>query len=238
MRQISSKKIKLSNSDLKKGIFIPDKLTEDLSEEIGLHIGDGSMNFYKNKDKLKGCYQLRGHIEDDKDHYNDVIKPLYEQVYSFTPSLRNMKSTGVYGFQLWSDGIVNFKNKIIGLPLGNKLNISIPSIFYNKTNLLISLIRGIFDTDGCVYLEEKRNKLYPRLEFKTVSPTLSEQIKTNLIHLGIRATKYVLIREEDNWNNLYTVAIRGDKMLNKTFKIIEPKNPKHIKKFEYFLANS
>ena len=41
------------------------KITPELAEEVGWHIGDGSMNFYKGK----GLYQLRGHIEDDKEHY-------------------------------------------------------------------------------------------------------------------------------------------------------------------------
>ncbi|MFH1503480.1 MAG: hypothetical protein ABIE36_02390 [Candidatus Diapherotrites archaeon] len=45
---------------------IPSKISEELAEEIGWHIGDGSMNFYKNRGKLKGFYQLRGHIKDDK----------------------------------------------------------------------------------------------------------------------------------------------------------------------------
>ena len=45
-------------------------VTEELAEETGLHIGDGSMNFYKNKGELKGLYQLRGHMTDDKEHYD------------------------------------------------------------------------------------------------------------------------------------------------------------------------
>ena len=45
---------------------IPDDISLELAEEVGWHIGDGSMNFYKNRGKVKGLYQLRGHIEDDK----------------------------------------------------------------------------------------------------------------------------------------------------------------------------
>ena len=41
------------------------KICEDLAEETGWHIGDGSMNFYINDGIKKGIYQLRGHMVDD-----------------------------------------------------------------------------------------------------------------------------------------------------------------------------
>ena len=49
-----------------------------LAEEFGWHIGDGSMNFYNYDGKLKGVYQLRGHMKDDKLHYLKRIKPIFE----------------------------------------------------------------------------------------------------------------------------------------------------------------
>jgi len=94
-------------------IKTPKKITSDLAEETGLHIGDGSMNFYKNKNKTRGFYQLRGHIIDDKEHYETRIKELYNSVYNLKPSMREMKSTGVYGFQIWSDAIINFKKQVV-----------------------------------------------------------------------------------------------------------------------------
>ena len=47
-------------------MIIPSEINAELAEETGWHIGDGSMNYYKSKGKLKGFYQLRGHIDDDK----------------------------------------------------------------------------------------------------------------------------------------------------------------------------
>ena len=44
-------------------------MTCNLAEEIGLHIVDGSMNMYS----IKGLYQLRGNIIDDKEHYQKRI---------------------------------------------------------------------------------------------------------------------------------------------------------------------
>ncbi len=219
-------------------ITLPKVLTPELAEEIGLHIGDGSMNLYKTKNGVRGFYQLRGHINEDKEHYNQRIVYLYSRVYGLKPNLREMKSTGVYGFQVWSNKLVNFKHNIIGLPLGPKTNISLPKVFTKKQDLLAPMLRGIFDTDGCLYLERKNKRLYPRIEFKTVSNTLATDIRDCLEKLGLRATKYCLLRKEENWNNLYTIAIRGEIMLDKFFDIIKPANQKHIKKFNLYHKNS
>ena len=156
---------RLPNS--KENISLPEKITPELAEETGLHIGDGTMNFYKNGNRIKGSYALRGHIIDDKQHYDKKIKVLYKNLFDLNVSLRDIPSTGVYGFQKWSDDIINFKNKVLKLPLGKKLNIKIPKVFISNEKLMISVIRGIFDTDGTIYLEPKYEKLDPRIEIGT-----------------------------------------------------------------------
>ena len=72
---------------------LPSKISPELAEEIGWHIGDGSMNFYKNRGKLKGFYQLRGHIEDDKAHYEIRIKPIFKKLFDINIRIREMPST-------------------------------------------------------------------------------------------------------------------------------------------------
>ncbi|MCD4666315.1 hypothetical protein K8R47_00715 [archaeon] len=228
-------KMKFSNSDLKKEIILPTKLTPELAEETGLHIGDGSMNFYSNKNYYGGLYSLRGHIHDDVRHYDSRIKYLYQKLYNLKLNLRKNKCTGVYGFQEWSDCIVNFKSLILGLPLGKKSNVKIPYSLFNKREYIISVIRGIFDTDGCVYLEPRNKKLYPRIQIGTISFILSEQLKENISKLGFRVTKVVQKRKYENWNTLYVLYIRGDKMFKKWFKLIKPKNQKYQDKYDKYI---
>jgi len=227
-------KIKLLDED----ISIPDKPSEELAEETGLHIGDGTMNFYNNQGKLKGSYALRGHINDDKEHYNNIINKLYLNLYNLNLSLRDMPKDGVYGFQKWSSNLVNFKHKILGLTLGKKLNIKIPDILTKKEKFVSSVIRGIFDTDGTIYLEPKRGKLYPRIEISTISKELGHQLNILINRLGLRSTIYLELVKNLNWNNKYKINIRGKEMLNKWMQIINPHNPKHIKKFEFYVNNS
>jgi len=212
-------------------ISIPDCISEELAEEVGWHIGDGSMNFYNNQGKLKGIYQLRGHIEDDREHYLIRIKPIFKLLYNFDISLREMPSTRVFGFQIWNNELVNFKQKL-GLPLGKKLFVSIPEIFLENNNLKIAVIRGIFDTDGCIYLEKKNKKLYPRLQIATISLNLAEQIQQILVGLDIRATKYSWLANKDfNRQRAYLITVRGSEMFDRFMNIIKPANPKHIRKY-------
>ena len=165
-------------------IIFPTSITPELAEETGWHIGDGSMNIYDHKDgKQRGFYQLRGHIEDDVEHYIKRIKLIFKQLYNIDISLRIMPKTRVFGFQLWNCDLVKFKQKI-GLPLGKKFDIAIPEAFLKNNELKKAVIKGIFDTDGGIYLDPNRN-LYPICYITTISKNLSQQIHTIFKELNI-----------------------------------------------------
>ena len=212
-------------------IKLPENISAELAEESGWHLGDGSMNFYKGK----GLYQLRGHIKDDREHYEERIKNFYKLLYGVDVHLRDMPKTGVMGFQIWSDEIVKFKHEFLNLPLGRKLNFCMPKIL---KKFVIDFIRGLFDTDGTLFLEKKREKLYPRVHISTTSQILATEVCEELKNLGLRATVRRLKRKEANWNDLHIISVRGDEMVKKWIRIIKPANPKHIQKFEFYLENS
>lgn len=216
-------------------MIIPNNISSELAEETGWHIGDGSMNYYKNYEKLRGLYQLRGHIEDDKPHYIQRIKPIFEKLYDIKISLREMPSTRVFGFQIWNCDLVDFKKKL-GLPLGKKLDVSIPRIFLKNEKLQKAVIRGIFDTDGGVYLIKKNNKIYPTLGITTISFNLSEQLLKIFKKLDFRATRHSqLYNQKFNRQRTYFIYIRGVEMFHKFMKEINPRNPKHQNKYKKFL---
>jgi DNA-binding transcriptional regulator WhiA len=216
---------------------LPSKMSPELAEEIGWHIGDGSMNFYKNRGKLRGFYQLRGHIEDDKEHYEKRIRPLFEKLFDIKLNIRKMPSTRVIGFQIWSDELVEFKKKL-NLPLGKKYEVTIPNNLLSKIRLKKSVLRGIFDTDGGIYLERKNKKLYPRLYITTISFKLSEQLLKLFNGMNLRATRYSqLYNQKFNRKRSYIITIRGVEMFNKFMREISPKNPKHIEKYNKFLQS-
>jgi len=219
-------KIELSKTDQK--IHIPDKMSADLAEEMGLHFGDGSMNYYNKK----GFYQLRGHLKDDKAHYLERIKPLYKKLFNIDVSLREMHSTGVFGFQVWSNRVVEYKNKILNLPVGKKKDFIIPDSICGNDSFSKSFLRGFFDTDGCLYIENKRGKPYPRIELGCTCEGFVKQLKSMINKMGFRASYYRENRAKYGWEDLHRISIKGNIMTKKWFEEIQPKNPKHLKKFE------
>ncbi len=215
---------------------IPIKITPELAEETGWHIGDGSMNYYNHVNgKKRGFYQLRGHHTNDKQHYIQRIKPIFKQLYDYSISLRDMPSTRVFGFQIWSNELVNFKQRL-GLCLGKKWSVVIPEVFLESDELKAAVLRGIFDTDGCLYLQPKYGKLYPIVDIKTISPLLAEQMCISFRELGLRSTKASFLVKKGRRKRYYVVNIRGCDMIHKFIKIIKPQNPKHIAKYNFFCS--
>lgn len=230
---LHSESIEFSKFDMKRNIKLPKKISPELSEEIGIHIGDGSLNKYKNY-----LYSLRGHKKDDLEYYQKYIKFLYKKVYNLEIKIREWRD--VVGFQIGSKAIGKFKSEIIGLPLGKKENIKIPDIIFESNFLLMSCLRGIFDTDGCLNFEYKNKKYpyYPRIFISNTSKILFKQIRSVLTKkLKFNLSSWVIKRNKNNWNDLYRICIRGGENLNKWFNIIGSNNPKHKNKYKIWVKN-
>lgn len=215
---------------------IPKKTSALLAEETGLHIGDGTMNYYKKRHLMKGKYSLRGHLVDDRAHYDTRVREIYYLLYRLEVPNMEMPSTGVYGFQLWNDELVKFKSEVLGLPLGWKTNITIPKVFMSQKKYQLAVLRGIYDTDGNVYIENKRGKPYLRAKFSNTSQALTFQIHSILLSCEIRATLHCQKRNNPNWNDLYNVEIRGEKNVTRLFAVINPTNQKHLAKFKRYFS--
>jgi intein/homing endonuclease len=146
-----------------------------------------------------------------------------------------MKSTGVVGFQIWSDALVQFKHNSLGLILGKKKDITIPKLIPQYKELQIAFLRGFFDTDGCLYMYKLYGKLYPRVEMATISGQLMQQISKILTDLNFRHGLFVEKREKYGWNDLHKIHIRGVNLTRRWFNEIQPQNPKHQKKFQHLI---
>ncbi len=220
-------KVEFSEHDRNIGLKIPEQITTDLAEEIGIHIGDGSMNIYNNGQDNK--YSLRGHSLDDVQYYENFINPLYRKLYNLNVRIR--KWPDVIGFQVSSNALIQFKQKV-GLPLGWKSNIKIPSIITKDERFLAACIRGVFDTDGCISFEKKPPTYsYPRIIITNTSKLLMFQLKKALIQIfGFNLSYWVSTHEEVNWKPTHRICIRGFKNIEKWKDLIGSNNPKNIKK--------
>ncbi|MFH1376766.1 MAG: LAGLIDADG family homing endonuclease [Candidatus Woesearchaeota archaeon] len=203
-------------------VQIPNEPTINLAEEFGIHIGDGSMNFYKEK----GLVSIA--INPNEKKYMDFIKRLYWSLYKVSVNLRNWSRA--YGFQLSSNELVEFKYKQ-GLPLGKKENINIPHWIKKNEQYQKACLRGIFDTDGTLYIEKKYNKPYPRIQISSISQNLIKDIHEILVNLDFKVSLWKENFRNKNWKTRHVIALRGYKQVQKWMDEIGTNNPKNLEKY-------
>ena len=95
------------------------------------------------------------------------------------------------------------------------------------TNSKIAVIRGIFDTDGCIHIS-KRN--YPMINITTTSVPLAKQIQEILVELGFSCSIYVDEIKKKRKKAAYRINIYGKEQILKWKNLIGSSNPNRIKK--------
>jgi len=201
-------------------------INTDLAEEIGMHVGDGSMNIYN------GVYSftLACHHIDDKEFMDNYVVPLYTKIYGVKIKPR-LWSKGTYGFRIHNKEMVEFKHSL-GLPLGRKDNIAIPEIILNTDSLLKAFLRGFMATDGSVnqFMANKKTT-YPRIQLSNVSLELMKQIDVALRRFGFRVTVWTTSCNYPRWNKSNRISINGYNQLRKWHDEIGFINLKQEKKY-------
>lgn len=200
----------------------------DIYELIGFIIGDG--NIYYSKEKRKYRLELCGNIEEDYDYFKKLNNFLYE----FTNKKPLMfKRKEIKGNSLR----IQFNNKEfveklikLGLPSGKKtFTIKISEEIINNREFMISLVRGLFEADGCLYfskIKNKENPTYPRIEIKTSSIDLANQIKIFLKNEGFNV--YI---KESKTDKTISLILSGKIMLEKWKSLIGLNSEKNASKY-------
>ena len=222
-----------SRKDKEKGIILPEYLTEELAEDIGIHIGDGSMYFKKGKIGADAITISSNNNE--MDYLNYVIE-LKKKLYNLN-KYRILYRNNERNLKFHSLAISTFYNSVFGLPIGSKDEVDIPHIIMqSKDNeILSSVIRGLTDTDFGLIKRIKYGKIYPTLEGSSKSKKLIDSLSILFKKLGI---KHYTCKEQifdKRTKKIYTrnkIIINGFKRISFCFDIILPKNPKYIRKIK------
>ena len=202
------------------------KLTAELAELIGMHVGDGSLY----KTNTGRVWELRGDLK-EKEYYENHICPLINQLFNLEidSKFRNGGKNGCWGVRICSKGFIN--NLIsFGFVPGRKTHtVEVPDYIF-KSNLEIkrAFVRGLFDTDGCLNfmkINKRVKRDYPRIRFSFASKNLLFSLKILLEDMGFPAYSW-------NSGNDYCLCLAGKKKLLKWEKEINPRNPKFLKKVD------
>ncbi|PIN81946.1 hypothetical protein COV11_00505 [Candidatus Woesearchaeota archaeon CG10_big_fil_rev_8_21_14_0_10_30_7] len=211
-------KIKLSKFDKKKKLKLPEYMSSELAEEIGIHLGDGCLLKKRNYFSVK-CNKK------EESYISGFVFPLYKKIYNL--DLKLMRLPSVSGFETYSQAILEFKNKVLKIPHGKKIGkITVPKCVFETRNKKIysAFIRGIFDTDGCATIAKGR---YPRILISIKSENLLEQIVDMLKKMGFIPVL-----------NKWEICLNGHVMLDKWIREIGSSNPKKITKLKELWAIS
>jgi len=149
--EFDTSKIQFSRGDIERGIILPEKMSAELAEEMGVHLGDGSMNIYDYVNKhgiRRKLYpiQFTGSLE-EKVYYKH-LSGLIKNLYGFGGLLVYPSKDKTIKLEIYSKAIVHFKANVLNLPLGKKTDFaSVPLILFNLKRFLPDFMRGLGYTD-------------------------------------------------------------------------------------------
>jgi len=210
-------KYKVKIVGIRKSVKIP-ALSKEVAEFTGIVMGDGGLT--------KSQLQITFHREDDK-LYSEFVRSLITEIFKVPVSVCYLKHAMAMKLVISRTNLVEFCNQKLGLSVGNKLKqgLDIPDWIKKNIEFQKACIRGLVDTDGCIFNEVHNIKgkvySYKRLNFTSASPALRKSVFSFLDQLGlspkIRNNRCVQIEKRDK--------------IEEYFNIIGTNNPKHRRRF-------
>lgn len=208
-----------------KNIKIP-SVCEELAEDIGIQIGDGSNGIWKRgKGENNYIVEVYGNLIEDEIYLTKFVKPLKESLYGVHVSKHKNKSAGTIIDRIYSKNLVFFY-KSLGLPIGKKVDLKIPRFILENRELQIACLRGLMDTDGTLSFRkgDYKNYSFPIVKFSSNSRKLSLQVCKILDNLEIPFSAQFNIQQYDKrTKKIYVkseVCIQGKKNLEKWMRIV------------------
>ena len=232
-------KIEFSSSDKKRDIIIPNKITKELAELIGIIIGDGSTGIYKGKGYIHYEIRFYGHKNEDFEYYKNNVNKLFKKLFNVNLKIRNYKSQGNTSFiTIDSKAIVFFLSKILKIPTGQKSSITkIPN--YIKTSSIeikTAFMKGLADTDASLTFKKKHKDkhYYPIISLNQKSEKMIKDVDKMLKIFGFHTyTQYNIIKKDSRGFNTksHSIYLSGKKNLENWMNLIGFNNPKHKTKY-------
>lgn len=218
VQQTAAKKGVVTGFIVRKDVNLP-SYSENLAEAVGIILGDGSIS------KFQISISSSAKVDNE---YADYISRLFKGLFKVDVArLKIRKNTIVQTIS--SREVVEYFNKM-GLKIGDKLknNITIPRWIVSNESYLKACLKGLFDTDGCIYYHchYTRGREYNDIgwEFRNLNVNLLKEFQNFLLKKGFNSK----IKKA-------SIAIYNRHDISKYFKEIGSNNPKHIKRYlQYF----
>ncbi|MEI7961707.1 MAG: LAGLIDADG family homing endonuclease [archaeon] len=207
------------------------ELSEQLCEFIGAIIGDGNVDGHLKKNGLSNYHiSITGHSTFDKDYLTRHIPGLVKSLFSIDCKFYYRKDCNALNMNLNSKKVFHLLTNRFNFIAGNKTHtVKIPKEITDfEERFMFSTIRGIFDTDGCIFFDKRKGYKtpYPRIVIQVVSEPLFLQLKEFL------GTHFSLYTQHHEKRKMYCLDIYGHMQFHKWMDLIGFSNEKHLSRIK------
>jgi len=203
-----------------------DKNSNKFAEFVGILLGDGSLSKYVKSNH----YRLQITLDSREKEYIKYISRLIRELFKMNPIVKFRKKENAVDVQIFNRKIIRELNEKIGLQYSPKWNRARIPCLYKSKGLEKNVLRGYFDTDGCVVLTDNNGTVYPRLEMKICPSPMQKQfidiLKRNNFKFGIYNIGKGKVR----------IQLNGKKQLKKWKEMIGFNNPRHTNKIKEIIS--
>lgn len=203
-----------------------------LAEIIGILLGDGSIGVYKCRNEKKISIQHRVKITlNSKDdlQYSFYIQELIKNLFGIKTLRRFRSNENTFDILSFNKEFLQFLTNDIGLVLSPKWERARIPDFCFRHNLELQVLKGYFDTDGCIAIVNNNGTIYPRLEMKVCPSPMQKQFLEILRKYNFRFGAYKIGKGK------VRIQLNGVQELRKWCKLIGFSNKKNIERAKQFL---
>ncbi len=194
--------------------------TDAFAEFIGIVIGDGHVDQYQ--------VSVTTNSETDGAHAQ-YVRDLAVRLFGVPVSISSRTSSLAVVVVVSSKAVCDLLMRQ-GIPQGSKqrLGVKFPDWIKSSTKLTRSCVRGLFDTDGCVFQDTHRirGKTYQSIgmAFANNEPNVLAFFLDALVQCGLHPTQ----------TSPHRVFLRRSRDVEAYFRIVGTANPKHQRRFLAF----
>lgn len=192
--------------------------SKELAEFVGIVLGDGGVT--------QRQITITLHSEDDRE-YSKFVVNLIKKLFNVSVGTYYRKDSKAVNYNISRTKLVRFCIEKVGLKQGNKIKqqVDIPNWIKGNKLYSIACVRGLIDTDGCIFTHCYKSKgkwyRYKKLSFTSYSKPLRQSVFDILKNNGLNPR---FAQRKD-------VRLDCVKDVQKYFQLINSHNPKHLKKY-------
>lgn len=203
-------------------VIRPIEENSDLAEMCGILIGDGGMTKYQ--------VIVSTNSSTDMEHAL-FVKRLFKKLFGLDAGIYFREKEKAVNIVVSSRNLVLFLQSK-GIPNGNKFAkpLRVPPWIFKNKKFQGAFLKGLFDTDGCVYIDKKFfngvKYVYPNVAITSYAPSLLKDLKKIINNLKLECTYK---------SSQKSVYLRGAELVNNFFSVVGSDNPKHLARFRQFM---